>query len=213
MADLEFFFDPVCPWAWITSRWVTEVQGLRSYQVTWRFISLKVLNEHRIGTDPDYDEAYQQGHFAGVYAHRVCDEVRMQHGNEAVAALYTATGTAFHNGRRRPEINADPVAFMGEMLRTAGLPIGLGEHALDEAHDRYVRADTELALARTGGGVGTPILTHRPGQPDEASLFGPVIGYIPRGEAALKLWDAVDTIAASGVSEIKRSLRGEIDFD
>ena len=213
MADLEFFFDPVCPWAWVTSRWVTEVQGLRQYEVTWRFISLRVLNEHRIGDDPDYDESWQQSHFAGVYAHRVCDEVRLRFGNDSVAALYTATGTAFHLGKRRPEINADPVVFMGEMLAVAGLPTDLAGHALDESHDAYVRADTELVLSRTGRGVGTPILTYRPGQPNEASLFGPVIPRTPRGDEALTLWDAVETIASSGVAEIKRSLRGDLRFD
>ena len=213
MADLEFFFDPVCPWAWVTSRWVTEVQSLREYDITWRFISLRVLNEHRIADDPDYDESWQQSHFAGVYAHRVCDEVRLRFGNEAVAALYTAIGNAFHLGGRRPEINADPVGFMNEMLSVAGLPGELAEHALDDSHDEYVRADTELALSRTGRGVGTPILTYRPGAADEASLFGPVIRHIPRGDDALKLWDVVETIASSGVSEIKRTIRGEINFD
>jgi len=213
MADLEFFFDAVCPWAWITSRWVGEVQTLRDYDVEWRFISLKVLNEHRIGDDPDYDESWQQSHFAGVYAHRVCDEVRLQHGNAAVAALYTAVGTAFHPGGRRPEINADPVGFMKDMLNAAGLPVELAAHALDDSHDAYIRSDTELALSRTGRGVGTPILTYRPGQANEASLFGPVIRRIPRGDEALKLWDAVETIASSGVSEIKRTARGELSFD
>ncbi|HNJ98811.1 MAG TPA: DsbA family protein [Ilumatobacteraceae bacterium] len=213
MADIEFFFDPVCPWAWITSRWVEEVQGLRSYDVTWRFISLKVINEARIGTDPGYDESWQASHYAGLYAHRVCDEVRLRFDNAAVGRLYTALGEAFHKGQRRPEINADPVGFMQEMLGTAGLPVELCEHALDESHDDYVRADTELAFSRTGRDVGTPIITYRPGQPDEASLFGPVIRYIPRGDDALKLWDAVETIAASGVSEIKRTTRGWLNFD
>jgi len=213
MADLEFFFDPVCPWAWITSRWVSEVQMLRDYDVVWRFISLKVLNEHRIGDDPDYDEEWQQSHFAGLYAHRVCDEVRLQHGNAGVAALYTALGTAFHPGGRRREINADPVGFMKDVLESAGLPVELAAHALDDSHDAYVRTDTELALTRTGHGVGTPILTFRPGHANEASLFGPVIRHIPRGDEALKLWDAIETLAASGVSEIKRTKRGELNFD
>lgn len=213
MADIEFFFDPVCPWAWVTSRWVVEVQGLRGFDVEWRFISLRVLNEARIGTDDSYDDSWQASHFAGVYAHRVCDEVRMRFDNAAVGRLYTALGEAFHKGQRRPEINADPVGFMREMLTVAGLPTDLAEHALDDSHDAYVRADTELALSRTGKDVGTPIITYRPGQADEASLFGPVIRYIPRGDAAVKLWDAVETVAASGVSEIKRTVRGTLNFD
>lgn len=213
MADVEFFFDPVCPWAWVTSRWVVEVQGLRGLDVTWRFISLRVLNEARIGTDEGYDQAFQASHFAGVYAHRVCDEVRLRFDNAAVGRLFTALGEAFHKGQRRPEINADPVGFMREMLTVAGLPSDLAEHALDDSHDAFVRAETELALSRAGKGVGTPIITYRPGQPDEASLFGPVIRYIPRGDAALQLWDAIEIIAAAGVSEIKRTVRGNINFD
>ena len=84
MADLEFFFDPVCPWAWITSRWVTEVQQLRNYEVEWRFISLKMINQDR--AEDWYTTEYRAAHLAGLYAHRVCDEVRVQHGNLAVGA-------------------------------------------------------------------------------------------------------------------------------
>lgn len=211
MADLEFFFDPVCPWAWITSRWVVEVQQQRSYEVTWRFISLKMINENR---DAEwYDEERRDAHMAGLYAHRVCDEVRLHHGNDAVAALYTALGTAFHPDQRRPEINDEPVAFMAEMLNVADLPVDLAAHALDESHDAYIHSETELAFSRTGRDVGTPIITFHPGTADESSLFGPVIRRIPRADEALNLWDAVETIAASGVAEIKRTARGELSFD
>ena len=212
MADLEFYFDPVCPWAWITSRWVTEVQQLRSYDVEWKFISLKMINEER--TDDWYTPEYRAGHMAGLYAHRVCDEVRRREGNDAVGALYTALGAAFHLQRRRPEINTDPVAFMKEMLSAAGLPASYAEHALDESHDEAVRASTEEALERTGRDVGTPIITFRPGRPDEGSFFGPVIARAPRGDEALRLWDAVELIATtSGMAELKRSARSAPDFD
>jgi mycothiol-dependent nitroreductase-like protein len=211
MADLEFFFDPVCPWAWITSRWVTEVQQLRRYDVTWRFISLKMINEHR--DDDWYTPEYRAGHMAGLYAHRVCDEVRLRHSNSDVGALYTALGTAIHLNQRRPEMNADPVAFMKEMLQTVGLPVELATHALDDSHDAYVHSETDLAFERTGKGVGTPILTFRPGQSNEASFFGPVIASIPRGEAALKLWDAIEIVATtSGMAELKRSNRAKPVF-
>lgn len=212
MADLEFFFDPVCPWAWITSRWVVEVQQQRHYSVDWRFISLKMINE---GREPDsYTESHRAAHMAGVYTHRVCDEVRMQHGNEAVGALYTALGTAFHTEQRRPEINDEPVAFMAEMLSVAGLPTDLAAHALHDSHDAFIRDDTELGLSRTGRDVGTPIITFRPGAGDEASFFGPVISSIPRGVDATRLWDAIDTIATtSGMAELKRSLRAAPRFD
>jgi hypothetical protein len=212
MADLEFFFDPVCPWAWITSRWVTEVVDQRHYDVVWRVNSLYFINQHR--TDERYDDAYRASHMAGLYAHRVCDEVRIQHGNAAVGSLYTALGNAIHLQRRRPELSADPVPFMREMLADAGLPDDLAVHALDDSHDAFILQETELAFSRTGRDVGTPILTFRPGQPDEGSFFGPVISSIPRGDAALRLWDAVEVIATtSGVAELKRSNRGKLRFD
>ncbi len=212
MADLEFFFDPVCPWAWITSRWVTEVQQQRSYDVTWRFISLKVINQHR--TEAWYTPEYRASHMAGLYAHRVCDEVRLRHTNADVGALYTALGTAFHLDKRRAEINADPVEFMAKLLADTGLPTEYAEHALDESHDAYIEAETELAFARTGKDVGTPIITFHPGAADEASFFGPVISTIPRGDDATKLWDAIETIAtASGMAELKRSNRATPKFD
>ena len=211
MADLEFFFDPVCPWAWITSRWVVEVQEQRDYDVHWRFISLKVINQD-LSADW-YTPQYRAGHMAGLYAHRVCDEVRMQLGNAEVAALYTALGTAFHLEERRPAINDDPVGFMAEMLTVAGLPADLAAHALDESHDAYIAEETELAFARTGRDVGTPIITFHPGQADEASFFGPVISTIPRGEDAVRLWDAIELVAtSSGMAELKRSNRAAPEF-
>jgi protein-disulfide isomerase-like protein with CxxC motif len=211
MADLEFFFDPGCPWAWITSRWVTEVQQLRSYDVMWRFISLKMINEQRV--DEWYTPERRASHMAGVFAHRVCDEVRQHHGNDAVAALYTALGNAYYPGGRKREILADPTGFMGEMLAAAGLPTDHADQALNEAHDATIRSETELAFSRTGDDVGTPILTFKPGRPGEGSFFGPVISSIPRGDDALRLWDAVEVIAtSSSVAELKRSKRGTLDF-
>ena len=211
MADLEFFFDPVCPWAWITSRWVTEVQQQRDYDVKWRFISLKMINQDR--TEAWYTPEYRAGHMAGLYSHRVCDEVRLRHTNADVGALYTALGNAIHLHKRREEITADPVAFMTEMLAECGLPTEYAAHALDESHDAYIADETELAFARTGKDVGTPIITFRPGADNEASFFGPVISTIPRGQEATTLWDAIETIAtASGMAELKRSNRATPDF-
>jgi mycothiol-dependent nitroreductase-like protein len=212
MADLEFFFDPVCPWAWITSRWVTEVQELRNYDVNWRFISLTMINEHR--TDDWYTPEYRASHMAGLYSLRVADQIRIEHGNDKVAALYTALGEAIHRDGRRSELSEDPIPTFKGLLETCGLPPGLAEAALDEAHDAYIRAETDLAFERTGRDLGTPIITFRPGHSSEASFFGPVISSIPRGEAALQLWDAVVTVATtSGMAELKRSNRGKPVFD
>ncbi|MEO6158169.1 MAG: hypothetical protein ABIQ39_11110, partial [Ilumatobacteraceae bacterium] len=195
MADLEFFFDPVCPFAWITSRWVTEVQAQRNYDIGWRFISLSIINENRVSDW--YTPEYKAGHMAGLYGLRVADAARLAHGNEAVATVYTALGTAIHQGRDRKRLNEDPVDYIGSLLDQAGLPGALGEAALDEHHDKYIRADTELALARTGPDVGTPILTFHPGQATEGSFFGPVISSIPRGAEALRLWDAIEVLATT----------------
>jgi hypothetical protein len=206
--DVEFFLDPVCPWCWLTSRWVTHVQEQKHYVVGWRFISLEILNE-----DNERTPEYQAVHQAGLRALRVADQVRLDHGNDAVAAYYSALGTRIHVDRRREELVGQTAVLVAEALAEAGLPAGLVEHRDDDAHDDYLRSETELALSRTGPHVGTPILTFAPGQGErEGSFFGPVISKAPRGAEAVKLWDAIETIATSGVAELKRSLRAKPDF-
>ena len=213
MADLDFFFDPVCPWAWITSRWVSEVQQLRSYDVQWKFISLKFLNEDKM----DYSkmpDGYKDVHAAGTNGLRVAARARAEQGNEACGAVYTALGTSLHKNQEREKFVADPVAHIASLLTAAGLPAVWAESALDDSFDALIRTETELALERTGKDVGTPILTFHPGGAKEASFFGPVISTIPRGEEAMKLWDAIETIATSSVmAELKRSLRARPSFD
>ena len=213
MADLDFFFDPVCPWAWITSRWVSEVQQLRSYDVQWKFISLKFLNEDKM----DYSkmpDGYKDVHAAGTNGLRVAARARAEQGNEACGAVYTALGTSLHKNQDREKFVADPVAHIASLLTDAGLPAVWAESALDDSFDALIRTETELALERTGKDVGTPILTFHPGGAKEASFFGPVISTIPRGEEAMKLWDAIETIAtSSGMAELKRSLRARPSFD
>jgi 2-hydroxychromene-2-carboxylate isomerase len=208
-ADLEFFFDPVCPWAWITSRWVHHVADQRDYRVRWRFISLWILNEQNV--QEWYTPEYRAGHYRGQQGLRVADAIRLDGGD--VGAWYTALGTALHIEGRRDESVADPSAFLGSLLADAGFDPVLAAAADDESHDAYLRADTELALGRTGRDVGTPILTFRPGADDEASFFGPVISKAPTGDDALRLWDAVETLATmSGMAELKRSNRMPLDF-
>jgi hypothetical protein len=213
VADLDFFFDPVCPWAWITSRWVSEVQQLRSYDVQWKFISLKFLNEDKM----DYSkmpDGYKDVHAAGTNGLRVAARARAEQGNEACGAVYTALGTSLHKNQEREKFVADPVAHIASLLTAAGLPAVWAESALDDSFDALIRTETELALERTGKDVGTPILTFHPGGAKEASFFGPVISTIPRGEEAMKLWDAIETIAtASGMAELKRSRRARPSFD
>jgi hypothetical protein len=131
-----------------------------------------------------------------------------------VGELYTAMGQFIHGEGRRLEITADPVATLEGLLKAADLPLEFAGAALDESHDEFIRSETELAFERTGKDVGTPIITFHPGQSDEASFFGPVISTIPRGDAALKLWDAIEIVATtSGMAELKRSNRSKPVFD
>jgi 2-hydroxychromene-2-carboxylate isomerase len=211
-SDLEFFFDPVCPWAWITSRWVVEVQHQRDYDVQWRFISLAVLNETLVADW--YTDDYKAGHRAGLYALRVADAVRLSDGNDAVGRYYAALGTSVHNGRQNAALRTDIAGLVAAALAEAGADAALVAHIDDDSHDAHLRAETAVALSRTGPDVGTPIITFHPGQADEGSFFGPVINAVPRGAEASKLWDAIETLATtSGVSELKRSLRGKPTFD
>jgi len=209
--DLDFFWDPVCPWAWITSRWVVDVQTQRSYTVDWRFISLWILNEEN--AQEWYTPEYRAGHYLGHRALRIADQIRSTDGDpEAVGRWYTALGEAFHRDARRDEALGDNIAFLSSVLHAAGFDRGLIDHADDEAHDAYIRADTELSLSRTGPDVGTPTLTFRPGTDREGSFFGPVISKAPTGVEASELWDAIEKIARSGVAELKRSNRAAPDF-
>ncbi|MET0145761.1 MAG: DsbA family protein [Ilumatobacteraceae bacterium] len=206
--DLEFFLDPTCPWCWLTSRWVTNVQGEKPYRVAWRFISLDILNE-----DKERKPEHRAAHVAGKRALRVADQVRIDHGNDAVGEFYTALGTQIHVEGRRDAFRNDTAELIAEALGTAGLDPALAAHLDDESHDAHLRAETELALSRTGPDVGTPILTFAPGQEGrEGSFFGPVIAKAPRGAEALRLWDAVETLATTQVAELKRSLRSRPDF-
>jgi hypothetical protein len=181
--------------------------------VQWKFISLKFLNEDKM----DYSkmpDGYKDVHAAGTNGLRVAARARAEQGNEACGAVYTALGTSLHKNQEREKFVADPVAHIASLLTAAGLPAVWAESALDDSFDALIRTETELALERTGKDVGTPILTFHPGGAKEASFFGPVISTIPRGEEAMKLWDAIETIAtSSGMAELKRSLRARPSFD
>lgn len=214
-ADLEFFFDPICPFAWITSRWVVEVSTMRDIEVEWRFIALAIVNE-----DTDYSKfppAYPALHGLGRRLLRVAAAARAEGGNDAVAAFYTAAGGRMHHdGVSVAVFGGDPIPenLISEVIASAGLDASLVSAADDESWDALLRDETELSLSRTGRDVGTPILTFAPGTEHEASLFGPVISSTPRGDSALELWDAVQTLARTpGFAELKRSLRDPLSFD
>ena len=211
-AELDFFFDPVCPWAWITSRWVNNVCDQRSYEVNWRFISLWMVNDDN--TNDWYTPDYRAGHFAGHQALRIGNAIRLGEDDpSAVGRWYTVVGTAFHVDQRRKEAFEDIQKFYGGLLSDIGLDASYLSAADDDSYDEYLRADTELALGRTGRDVGTPILTFHPDADNEASFFGPVISKAPTGEEAVELWDAVEKLATmSGMAELKRSNRVAPDF-
>jgi hypothetical protein len=209
-ADLDFFFDPVCPWAWITSRWVQNVADQRDYDVDWRFISLWILNEEN--TQGWYTPEYRAGHYLGHQGLRIADSIRLTEPT-AVGLWYTTIGTALHVGQQREAARADGLGWYAGLLEQAGLSDAHIAAADDDAHDEYIRAETELALGRTGRDVGTPILTFHPGASNEASFFGPVISKAPTGVDAVELWDAVEKLATmSGMAELKRSNRVAPDF-
>jgi 2-hydroxychromene-2-carboxylate isomerase len=208
--DAEFFLDPICPWCWITSRWVTNVQTERQLDVGWRFIALKIVNESKAD---DYSVRHRAGHHAGLQLLRVLHEVGEREGNNAVGRLYTAFGTEWHVHGRREEGLADIAAFARECLNAAGLDESYAAHAADESHDAALRVETEEALSRTGGDVGTPIITIGPGTEAPRSFFGPVMPKAPKGDEAVALWNAVATLAFSDVAELKRTQRGDIVFD
>ncbi|HET6794520.1 MAG TPA: hypothetical protein VFH45_08770 [Acidimicrobiales bacterium] len=201
MADAEFFFDPVCPWAWITSRWTEEVASQRHYEVDWRFIALRFVNDDKY---KDLPPRYMESHTLGLRMLRVAAAAKSDGGPQAAGAVYTAVGGAIHVGGRRDELaTADGV---GSVLKDAGLDPGLAAAADEDRWDDVIRTDTEAALERTGRDVGTPIITFGP--PDGPSFFGPVISRIPRGQEALELWDATERIARfPGFAELKRALR------
>jgi len=205
-ADVEFFFDPVCPFAWITSRWVVEVASKRGLDVRWRFISLRMLNEAK-DYDADFPSGYVAGHTSGLKLLRVAAAAREAEGEARVAELYTQFGGDYHVRRRTRELVDHWEEGFPGYLRSVGLGDGLVAAANDERWDEVIRAETEEALSRTGRDVGTPIISFtRDGR--TASFFGPVISRVPRGEEALRLWDAVWEVASfPGFAELKRSLR------
>jgi 2-hydroxychromene-2-carboxylate isomerase len=202
-AAVDFFWDPICPWAWITSRWVHEVAGQRALDVDWRFIALRIVNEDR-DYEREFPARYAERHGLGLRLLRVAAAARDVHGRDAVGPLYTAFGTRIHVDRDIDGLAGTDAII--EILRGLDLDPGSATAADDEAWDEVVRADTATALERAGRDVGTPVITFAP--PDGPSFFGPVISRIPRGPEAVELWDSVERLAHfPGFAELKRSLR------
>ncbi len=207
--DAEFFFDPVCPWAWITSRWVTEVVTHRHISVHWNFICLKFLNEGKT-LEPSYAARAAISHGRGLRLLRVCAAIREAYGAGAVWAAYTAFGKILHVDANADSL--DTVDGIAAAVEALGHDPALAKAADDERFDAQIRASTELALTRTGRDVGTPIITFGP--PAGPSLFGPVISSAPKGAEAAEMWDHVSFLACNpDFAELKRQIRVKPRFD
>jgi hypothetical protein len=205
-ADLIFYFDPVCPFAWMTSKWVRRVAARRDYGVEWRFISLRLLNAH-VDYEAQFPSDYEAGHTDGLRLLRVAARARAEHGRQAIGPLYEAFGRRVFEDEKPPGSGRRGTRELTEpALTEAGLPASLAEALDDEGWDAEIRSETDEALALTGKDVGTPILHFQP--PEGVAFFGPVISRLPDDEDAVALWDHVVGLASfPGFAELKRSLR------
>jgi 2-hydroxychromene-2-carboxylate isomerase len=206
--DIAFYFDPLCPFAWMTSKWVRQVVAQRDYTVDWRFISLRMINA-KVDYDSHFPPEYEAGHTAGLRLLRVAARARAQHGRDVVGPLYEAIGAqAFDSGAARTLGTAERGhrTFVEPLLDQVGLPADLADALDDTNWDAELRAETDEALSLTGKDVGTPIIHFGP--PHGAAFFGPVISRLPSDEDAVRLWDHIVALAAfPGFAELKRSLR------
>ena len=188
---VDLWFDPVCPWAWMTSRWLLEVEKVRDVHVDFHIMSWAVLNEGR-DVPPGYRELLDAA-WAGV---RVAMEVERTHGQEALRAFYTAIGTRYHPGGQPKER-----ATLEAALTDAGLPVDLAEAGYTDARDDDLRRSHHEGMDPVGDEVGTPVI-----RINGKSLFGPVISPAPKGEEAGDLFDGVVKVTAyDGFFELKRT--------
>lgn len=198
MTHADFWFDPKCPFAWITSRWMLEVEKVRDVRTSWHVMSLAVLNEDR-----DVEQGYRDFLATAWAPVRMLVAAEQAHGNEVLLPLYTALGTRLHVDQR--ELDR---ALVEEVLAEVGLPTSLADAMDTDAYDDDVRKSHAGAMDLVGQDVGTPTIGV-----DGHGFFGPVLTKAPRGEEAGRIWDASVTLSAHPhFYELKRTRSRELDF-
>lgn len=187
----EMWFDPLCPWAWMTSRWLMEVERVRNVDVTWSVMSLSVLNEGR-----DLPADYRAMMDRGWGPVRVIIAAREEYGDKVVKPLYDAMGTRIHLGGEK-----DYAKVLVPALEEVGLDTSLARFADSDEYDELLRASHQRAIDLVGDDVGTPVVAV-----EGTAFFGPVVTPAPKGEAAGKLWDGCLLVASTpGFYELKRT--------